>query len=53
MQKYAQKVGKSLAALKFLYDGVRIQPTESPIALGIEHKDQIDVVRDQEGGAAL
>ena len=41
---YAQRKGVALAQVRFLLDGVRIQPTDTPENLEIEDQDQIDCV---------
>ncbi|KAM6499546.1 Ubiquitin-related domain containing protein [Amanita muscaria] len=43
---YANKVGKDVSSIRFLYDGERIQDDETPTTLGMEDgvTDTIDVM---------
>lgn len=47
---YASQTKLSAAALRFLFDGTRINPTQSPGALQMEDGDTIDVYMEQVGG---
>ncbi|PVF96615.1 ubiquitin-like protein [Serendipita vermifera] len=47
---YAQKVGKDLNSIRFLYDGNRINEDDTPNSLGMEDNDSIDVMVEQVGG---
>jgi len=48
---YAQRKGVEMASLRFLLDGERIGPDETPKMLELEDEDQIDCVLAQVGGA--
>mmetsp|Transcript_49080 Transcript_49080/g.66881 ORF Transcript_49080/g.66881 Transcript_49080/m.66881 type:complete len:101 (-) Transcript_49080:472-774(-) len=47
---YAQRKGVNLASLRFLIDGERINPNQSPAELDMEDHDQIDCMLEQQGG---
>lgn len=47
---YAQRKGVAVASLRFLIDGERINPTQSPAELDMEDQDQIDCMLEQQGG---
>lgn len=50
MDAYAEKQGKSVSSLRFLFDGDRINATDTPEKLGMENEDVIDVRSFQVGG---
>ncbi|KAG8985072.1 hypothetical protein FRB90_004950 [Tulasnella sp. 427] len=41
---YANKVGKDINSIRFLYDGQRIQEEDTPASLGMDEGDAIDVM---------
>ncbi|CAM9689934.1 unnamed protein product [Chrysoparadoxa australica] len=47
---YASRKGVSKEALRFLLDGDRINPEQTPDELGLEDQDMIDCVLEQVGG---
>ncbi|KAI9065733.1 small ubiquitin-like modifier [Trametes sanguinea] len=47
---YANKVGKDVNSIRFLYDGVRIGEDDTPASLDMEDNDSIDVMVEQVGG---
>ena len=47
---YADRKGVGLTAVRFLLDGARIQPDQTPKMLELEDQDQIDVALEQVGG---
>ncbi|KAI0710692.1 ubiquitin-related domain-containing protein [Earliella scabrosa] len=49
---YANKVGKDVSSIRFLYDGERISDDDTPASLGMEDNDTIDVMVEQVGGSA-
>ncbi|KAK9728985.1 SUMO protein smt3 [Basidiobolus ranarum] len=53
MEAYCDRQGKSVSSVRFLYDGVRIQPHNTPSELEMEDGDSIDVMVEQIGGAYL
>jgi len=50
MDAYCQRQGKSLTTVRFLYDGERISPDQTPEQLEMEDEDTIDVMIEQIGG---
>lgn len=50
---YCQRQGVSSTAIRFLFDGRRIQPDQTPKDLGMEDGDIIDAMLFQTGGAAF
>ncbi|KAG5734862.1 hypothetical protein E4T56_gene613 [Termitomyces sp. T112] len=49
---YANKVGKDVSSIRFLYDGSRISEDDTPTSLDMEDNDTIDVMVEQVGGSA-
>jgi len=49
---YANKVGKDVGSIRFLYDGARIADDDTPTSLDMEDNDTIDVMVEQVGGSA-
>jgi len=49
---YANKVGKDVGSIRFLYDGTRINDDDTPSSLDMEDNDTIDVMVEQVGGSA-
>jgi len=47
---YANKVGKDVGSIRFLYDGNRINDDDTPSTLDMEDNDTIDVMVEQVGG---
>jgi len=47
---YANKVGKDVGSIRFLYDGSRINDDDTPTSLDMEDNDTIDVMVEQVGG---
>ncbi|KAF9788000.1 ubiquitin-like protein [Thelephora terrestris] len=47
---YANKVGKDVGTIRFLYDGNRINDDDTPASLDMEDNDTIDVMVEQVGG---
>ena len=47
---YANKVGKDVNSIRFLYDGARINDDDTPSSLDMEDNDTIDVMVEQVGG---
>lgn len=50
MEAYCQRQTVSANTVRFLYDGVRVQPEDTPKSLDMEENDAIDVVMQQIGG---
>ena len=49
MLAYCQRQGVSLQAVRFLFDGTRINSDQTPEGLGMEDGDVIDVMMEQAG----
>ncbi|KZS95321.1 ubiquitin-like protein [Sistotremastrum niveocremeum HHB9708] len=47
---YANKVGKDIQTIRFLYEGDRIQEDDTPASLNMDDNDTIDVMVEQVGG---
>jgi small ubiquitin-related modifier len=47
---FARKVGADVDSVRFLFDGQRIRPEQTPNDLGMEHDDEIDAMVSQTGG---
>ncbi|KAF9359287.1 hypothetical protein BGX26_012667 [Mortierella sp. AD094] len=47
MEAYCDRQGKAVTSVRFLYDGERIQPTNTPNELEMEDGDSIDVMVEQ------
>jgi len=47
---YAQRKGVQASSLRFLLDGERIEPTQTPKMLELDDQDQIDCMLEQTGG---
>jgi len=47
---YANKVGKDVASIRFLYDGDRIGEDDTPASLEMDDNDTIDAMIEQVGG---
>merc|ERR1711920_376898 len=50
---YAQRKGVQVASLRFLLDGERIDPNQTPKQLELDDQDQIDCMLEQMGGILL
>merc|ERR1711964_220307 len=51
MTAYADRNGQDRNSVKFLYDGQRIGPEDTPSKLEMDDNDSIDVVIEQVGGS--
>eukprot|EP01057_Protomagalhaensia_wolfi_P006240 Protomagalhaensia_wolfi_Nauph_80__6239@NODE_943_length_1861_cov_520_688255_g712_i0_p3_GENE_NODE_943_length_1861_cov_520_688255_g712_i0NODE_943_length_1861_cov_520_688255_g712_i0_p3_ORF_typecomplete_len115_score26_24Rad60SLD/PF11976_8/1_9e27ubiquitin/PF00240_23/0_0061Blt1/PF12754_7/0_047FERM_N/PF09379_10/0_22_NODE_943_length_1861_cov_520_688255_g712_i095439 len=51
MSTYCARLGQSIDAVRFLYDGERIRGEHTPEELGMEDNDLIDAMVQQVGGA--
>jgi small ubiquitin-related modifier len=52
-QTYAQRKGVDLNAIRFLYDGTRVQNDQTPVQLELEDNDCIDCMLYQSGGSSI
>ena len=49
-ETYAQRKGVQSGSLRFLLDGERIEPDQTPKMLELDDQDQIDCMLEQSGG---
>ena len=49
-ETYAQRKGVQVGSLRFMLDGERIDPTQTPKMLELDDQDQIDCLLEQVGG---
>lgn len=52
MKAYCNRMAVSMNAIRFLFDGNRIQNDFTPEQLGMQDRDMIDVVLQQVGGTS-
>lgn len=52
-KSYSDRVGVPVTSLRFLFDGKRINDTDTPKQLEMEEDDTIEVYQEQQGGGAL
>jgi len=50
MEAYCGRQGVDISSIRFLYDGQRVQPDQTPKELEMEDNDVIDAVLSQTGG---
>jgi len=50
IQAYCKKVGSEPDSVRFLFDGQRIRPDQTPAELNMEDEDEIDAMVSQTGG---
>jgi len=50
MDTYAKRKGVDIRSLRFLLDGERINPDDTPKTLELDDQDQIDCMLEQTGG---
>lgn len=50
MDAYCSRLGVASNSVRFLYDGDRIQPDQTPEELQMEEGDSIDAMVEQHGG---
>lgn len=50
MLAYCRKVGADVDAVRFLFDGIRIRPEQTPEQLDMEDEDEVDALVAQTGG---
>ena len=53
MNAFCQRQGVNLNAVRFLFDGTRINSDQTPEGLEMEDGDVIDVMVEQQGGGRL
>jgi len=52
MQAFCNRQGVALNSVRFLFDGARLSPNQTPQELDMEDGDVIDVMVEQQGGGA-
>lgn len=50
MNAFCERQGKQMSTVRFLFDGARVQPTDSPETLEMEDGDALEVHQEQIGG---
>ena len=53
MQAFCNRNGVAMNSVRFLFDGNRVNPTQTPQDLDMEDGDVIDVMVEQQGGGAV
>ena len=53
MNAFCQRQGVTMQSVRFLFDGNRITPEQTPKDLDMEDGDAIDVMVEQQGGTRL
>ncbi|KAI9839906.1 MAG: hypothetical protein M1819_000098 [Sarea resinae] len=51
MDAFCERQGKSPSTVRFLFDGTRVQPSDSPDTLDMQDGDTLEVHQEQIGGA--
>jgi len=51
MDAFCERQGKASNSVRFLFDGSRVQPTDSPDTLDMQDGDTLEVHQEQIGGA--
>lgn len=50
-KSYSERIGVPVTSLRFLFDGKRINDTDTPKQLEMEEDDTIEVYQEQQGGS--
>ncbi|KAI4108040.1 MAG: hypothetical protein L6R37_001322 [Teloschistes peruensis] len=50
MNAFCERQGKNLSTVRFLFDGARVNPTDSPDSLEMADGDTLEVHQEQIGG---
>ncbi|CEI65111.1 hypothetical protein FVEN_g11503 [Fusarium venenatum] len=53
MTAFCERQGKTTSSVRFLFDGTRVQPTDTPDALEMQDGDTLEVHQEQVGGSSL
>ncbi|EJP63974.1 Ubiquitin-like protein SMT3 [Beauveria bassiana] len=53
MTAFCDRQGKSMTAVRFLFDGTRVQPSDTPDNLEMADGDTLEVHQEQLGGAGF
>ncbi|KAK6843211.1 hypothetical protein PG990_004866 [Apiospora arundinis] len=51
MNAFCERQGKNMASVRFLFEGQRVQPTDTPDTLEMQDSDTLEVHQEQVGGA--
>jgi len=51
MDAFCERQGKAPSSVRFLFDGSRVQPTDSPDTLDMQDGDTLEVHQEQIGGS--
>ncbi|KAI0136266.1 ubiquitin-related domain-containing protein [Xylariales sp. AK1849] len=51
MSAFCERQGKNLNSVRFLFEGQRVQPTDTPDTLEMQDSDTLEVHQEQVGGA--
>ncbi|WAR54684.1 hypothetical protein PtB15_4B301 [Puccinia triticina] len=51
MDVYANRIGHDPTTIRFIFDGVKVKPDDTPLDLDMSDNDRIDVMVEQVGGA--
>jgi len=51
MDAFCERQGKAANSVRFLFDGSRVQPTDSPDTLDMQDGDTLEVHQEQIGGS--
>ncbi|KAG5919433.1 hypothetical protein E4U61_000912 [Claviceps capensis] len=52
MNAFCERQGKVITSVRFLFDGSRVQPTDTPDALEMADGDTLEVHQEQVGGCS-
>ncbi|KAG6032246.1 hypothetical protein E4U19_007610 [Claviceps sp. Clav32 group G5] len=52
MNAFCERQGKLITSVRFLFDGARVQPTDTPDALEMADGDTLEVHQEQVGGCS-
>ncbi|KAI1845631.1 hypothetical protein JX265_005321 [Neoarthrinium moseri] len=50
MNAFCERQGKNLSSVRFLFEGQRVQPTDTPETLEMQDSDCLEVHQEQVGG---
>jgi len=50
---YSSRKGVAAASLRFLFDGMRVRPEQTPADIDMDDGDQLDCMLEQQGGVVF
>ncbi|PHH91264.1 hypothetical protein CDD83_1126 [Cordyceps sp. RAO-2017] len=53
MNAFCERQGKSMTSVRFLFEGTRVQPTDTPDGLEMVDGDTLEVHQEQVGGGCV